>query len=211
MAVATGDWGRAAVAEPLGAAVVVVEVTVVGAVVAGGAVVVEIWFDVGSGQPFASAAMLSSVDELVALEPSDVARKLAGKRVAAAPFPVEFAGLDGAQVPLDAASVDTVVSTWTLCTIPDRAAALAEVARVLKPGGRLLFLEHGLSDDERTARWQRRLNGLQMRLFGGCRLDVPIDEVVEQSALHVESIEEFTMGGGPKVSCYLYRGVATKS
>ena len=137
--------------------------------------VLELGFGAGHNLPHYTG----DVDELVALEPSDVARKLAGKRVAAAPFPVEFAGLDGAQVPLDAASVDTVVSTWTLCTIPDRAAALAEVARVLKPGGKILFLEHGRAPDKGPEKWQRRIEPVWKHIAGGCHLHRPVSTLIE--------------------------------
>ncbi|MCP3919059.1 MAG: class I SAM-dependent methyltransferase [bacterium] len=166
--------------------------------------------ELGFGAGHNVAHYTDAVTELIALEPSSVARKLAHARVSAAGFPVTFAGLDGASVPLDDASVDTVVSTWTLCTIPDRGGALSEVVRVLKPGGRFLFLEHGLSADPKLARWQRRLNRIQMCFAGGCRLDVDIGAVVEESALRVERIEEFHMRGGPKVATYMYRGAATR-
>ncbi len=150
------------------------------------------------------------VTELLALEPSHVARKLSAERVAQSPFPVTFTGLDGASIPVADESVDTVVSTWTLCTIPDIAAALREVARVLRPGGTLRFLEHGLSRDAKVARWQGRLNPLQKRLFGGCHLDRRIDELVRASPLELEDVEEFTMKG-PSYASYLYRGTARKA
>ena len=110
---------------------------------------------------------------VAAVEPADLGWKLAGKRLAAASVPVERTGLDGQSLPLPDDSCDTALSTWTLCTIPDVAAALQEVRRVLKPGGTLHFVEHGLAPDEKVQRWQHRLEPMQKRLFGGCHLTRP--------------------------------------
>jgi SAM-dependent methyltransferase len=103
--------------------------------------------------------------------------------VAASPVPVEYIGLTGQELPLDAASVDHVLTTWTLCTIPDVERALSEVRRVLRPGGSLHFVEHGRSPDPRVARWQDRLTPLQRRLAGGCHLNRPIGRLVADSGL----------------------------
>jgi ubiquinone/menaquinone biosynthesis C-methylase UbiE len=144
---------------------------------------------------------------VLAVEPSDQAWRLAGPRIAAGTPPVERVGLDGARLPLPDRSVDAVVSTFTLCTIPDVAAALAEVRRVLRPGGRLHFLEHGRAPEIPVRRWQRRLQPLQSRIVGGCRLDRRIDELVTGAGL--EMVELVTgYGDGPKPLSYLYRGRA---
>lgn len=152
----------------------------------------------------------SAVSEVVALEPSRVARRLAAERVARSPLPVVFEGLDGASIPLADASVDAVVSTWTLCTIADVESALREVARVLRPGGILRFLEHGLSPEPGVARWQHRLNPLQKLFAGGCHLNRRIDELVQASPLRLEAVEQFTMRG-PRVASHLYRGTARRA
>jgi SAM-dependent methyltransferase len=149
------------------------------------------------------------VTELLALEPSRVARELAAPAVVAAPFPVEFLGLRGEEVPLDTASVDAVVSTWTLCTIPDVARALGEIARVLRPGAPLHFIEHGLAEEPRTQRWQRRLEPLQKRAFGGCHLTRPIDALVRAAGLELPDVERWTFGRPHALSAF-YRGVARR-
>lgn len=111
-----------------------------------------------------------AVTEVLAVELSDVAWAMSEARRAASPAPVRRIGLDGARLDLADASVDAVLSTFTLCTIPDVSAALAEARRVLVPGGTVHVVEHGLSPDAGTARWQHRLDGLQQRLCGGCHL-----------------------------------------
>jgi ubiquinone/menaquinone biosynthesis C-methylase UbiE len=148
-----------------------------------------------------------AVERVLAVEPSDLAWQLAEPRIAAGTPPVERVGLDGARLSLSDASVDGVVSTFTLCTIPDVTAALAEIRRVLRPGGRLHFLEHGRAPEESVRRWQRRLQPLQSRIVGGCRLDRRIDELVSEARLEiVELTTEY--GDGPKPFSYLYRGQA---
>jgi ubiquinone/menaquinone biosynthesis C-methylase UbiE len=147
------------------------------------------------------------VEHVLAVEPSDLAWRLAGPRMASGTPPVERIGLDGARLPVPDASVDAVVSTFTLCTIPEVAAALAEVRRVLRPGGRLHFLEHGRAPEEAVRRWQRTLQPLQSRLVGGCRLDRPIDELVAAAGLDVVELST-GYGDGPRPFSYLYRGRA---
>ena len=126
----------------------------------------------------------------------------------AAPFPVEIVGLSAENLPFDAGSIDTIVSTFTLCTIPDAASALREMRRVLKPGGRLHFVEHGLADDPRVERWQQRLNGIQQVLFGGCNLNRPISRLIGLAGFEIERLENAYLKGVPKFGGFLYRGVA---
>ncbi len=167
--------------------------------------VLEIGFGSGLNLPHYS----EQVTELLALEPSELSRRLAAKRVAAAPFPVCFVGLDGADIPLEDASVDCVTCTWTLCTIPDVEQALREVRRVLVPGGEFLFLEHGASRIEKVRRLQDRLNPVQRCWAGGCNLNRAIDELVRAAGFEAVEIEEYLMPG-PRFIGSMYLGTARK-
>jgi ubiquinone/menaquinone biosynthesis C-methylase UbiE len=164
--------------------------------------VLEIGFGSGLNAPHYPAA----VTRVLAVEPSDVAWRLASRRLGG--VDVQRVGLDGERVPLPDASADCALSTWTLCTIPDPVAALREVARVLRPGGRLHFVEHGLSPDPRVARWQHRLQPLQYRLAGGCHLQRPVDRLLDAAGMRVERLENRYEPGAPKPLGYLYEGVA---
>jgi ubiquinone/menaquinone biosynthesis C-methylase UbiE len=156
--------------------------------------VVEIGFGSGLNVPFYPAA----VTEVAAVEPADVGWKLAGKRVAASPVPVRRSGLDGQSLTFPDGSFDAALSTWTLCTIPDVAAALREVRRVLKPGGTLHFVEHGLAPDQRVRRWQHRLEPMQQRLFGGCHLTRPIIDLLSSAGFTIAEVDVFYEKGAPK-------------
>jgi SAM-dependent methyltransferase len=151
----------------------------------------------------------AEVERVLAVEPSMRARELAAKRIEASPVAVELVGLDGQALPLDDGVADCVLSTWTLCTIPDVEAAMAEARRVLKPGGRFFFLEHGVSTDPRVARWQHRLTPIQRRVAGGCHLDRDIRRIVLDAGFELERFTNFTIGR-PKVMNFMYSGVGVK-
>ena len=167
--------------------------------------VVEVGFGSGRNVPYYPPA----VTRVRAVDPATAGRTLAAKRVAASRVPVEYVGLDGQELPLEDGSVDHVLTTWTLCTIPDVNRALAEIVRVLRPGGALHFVEHGLSPDPKVARWQDRLTPIQRRIAGGCHLNRPIDQLVAGAGLVVTRMDNWSMRG-PKAFGYLYEGVATK-
>ena len=165
--------------------------------------VLEIGFGSGLNLPHYPAA----VERVLAVEPSDLAWRLAESRRGERTRPVERVGLDGQHLPLPDAAVDGVVSTFTLCTIPAVATALAEVRRVLRPGRALHFLEHGRAPEPGVRAWQRRLQPLQSRLIGGCRLNRPIDDLITGAEFEiVELVQEY--GDGPRPFSYLYRGRA---
>ncbi len=168
--------------------------------------VLEIGFGSGLNLPFYP----ERVERILACDPARLGREMAKDRLAAMKIPVEFVGLDGQDLPLDDASVDHVVSTWTLCTIPDVDKALAEIKRVLRSGGSLHFLEHGRATDEKLARWQARLNPIHKRLAGGCHLNRPIDELIDASGLDTKRLENFFIKG-PSVGGFMYGGVAVKN
>jgi ubiquinone/menaquinone biosynthesis C-methylase UbiE len=167
--------------------------------------VVEVGFGSGTNVPYYPPA----VERVCAVDPALVGRKLAAKRVAASSVPVEFVGLDGASIPLEDASVDSALSTWTLCTIPDVDVALREIWRVLRPGGLLVFLEHGLSDDPKVARRQHRFNGWQRRFAGGCNLDRDPAALISACGLRIDRVDTFTISG-PRIMSYMYAGTARK-
>jgi ubiquinone/menaquinone biosynthesis C-methylase UbiE len=168
--------------------------------------VLEVGFGSGRNLPH----FPPTVTKLYALDPSRVGLALAKKRLAGVSFPVELLPLpaDG-RIPLPDDSVDTVLTTWTLCTIPDPLAALREMHRVLRPGGHYHFVEHGLSPDPAVARWQHRLDPIEMAIAGGCHFTRPIDALVEQSPLELSSVDNFYMPG-PRFATYMYFGSATK-
>jgi SAM-dependent methyltransferase len=166
--------------------------------------VVEIGFGSGHNIPFYPAA----VTGVAAVEPSDLSWRLAAGRVRASRVPVQRAGLDGQRLPFDDGGCDAVLSTWTLCTIPDAAAALSEVRRVLKSGGSFHFLEHGLAPDENVRRWQRRLEPLHKRLVGGCHLTRPIADLLTAAGFTVTDLDVFYEADAPKVTGAASLGVA---
>jgi SAM-dependent methyltransferase len=166
--------------------------------------VVEIGFGSGSNVPFYPP----TVARVAAVEPADLAWTLAAKRVAATRIPIERRGLDGEALPFADDSFDAALSTWTMCTIPDVEAALRELRRVLKPGGELHFVEHGLAPDENVRRWQHRLDPLQQRLFGGCHLDRPIADLVRGAGFTITELDTYYEEGSPKILSANSLGVA---
>lgn len=171
-------------------------------------VVVEIGFGSGLNVPFYPA----EISTVYAVDPSPVGRRLATKRVMASSIPIEYVGPDGQDLPLDDESVDAALSTFTLCTIPDAGRALGELYRVLRPGGHVHFLEHGLAPDPGIADRQRRFNRLQNRIAGGCNLNRPIDRLIGEAGFEISALKNDWLKGprALKPWGYLYAGVAIK-
>ena len=166
--------------------------------------VLEIGFGSGLNLPLLPAA----VERVLAVDPSEIARKLGQERIAAARCQVDFIGLDAERIAAATHSADCALSTFTLCTIEDVAGALREVKRILKPGGTFLFVEHGRAPDARTLRWQDRLNGLQRLLCGGCNLNRDIAGLVRDAGFELRHLDEGCVPGMPRTHAYLYTGVA---
>ncbi|MFI1394572.1 class I SAM-dependent methyltransferase [Streptomyces sp. NPDC020681] len=171
--------------------------------------VVEIGFGTGHNVPFYPPA----VTGVAAVEPSELGWRLAGERIGASSIPVRRAGLDGQSLPFEDDSFDAALSTWTLCTIPDAVAALREVRRVLKPGGTLHFVEHGLApeQDENVRRWQRRLDPVNQRFLGGCHLTRPIVEMLTTAGFTITELDVFYEKGAPKAMAADSLGTAVSS
>jgi ubiquinone/menaquinone biosynthesis C-methylase UbiE len=168
--------------------------------------VLEVGFGSGLNVPYYPP----EVKRVRAVDPAKAGRKLAARRVAASPVPVEYVGLDGQELPVESGSVDYVLITWTMCTIPDVDTALREMYRVLHRGGELHFVEHGRSPDPGVARWQDRLTPLQRLVFAGCHLNRPIDRLITQAGFRITRLENFYLSG-PKPHEYTYEGVAAKA
>ena len=167
--------------------------------------VLEIGFGSGLNIPYYPAG----VKRVRAVDPAAAGRKLAAERAAACPVPIEYIGADAETLPAADASVDNVLSTWTLCTIPDAMRALAEIRRVLRPGGAFRFVEHGLAPDAMVARLQHRLTPFQRRAFGGCHLNRRIDHLVAAAGLELTRLDTYYMKG-PRALGYTFEGVAVR-
>lgn len=166
--------------------------------------VLEIGFGTGHNLPF----LPPSVTRLLAVDPLRRGRELAAERLENTHVVVDFVGLDGESLELGDDSVDAALSTWTLCSIPDPAAAVREIGRVLRPGGTLHFVEHGRAPDSKVERWQNRLNGLQQRLACGCNLNRDITAMIEDGGMRVTTLDTFYAKGDPKFLGWTYEGTA---
>jgi ubiquinone/menaquinone biosynthesis C-methylase UbiE len=163
--------------------------------------------EVGVGSGLNIAHYRADVRRLYALDPSAESLRLTRRRAERAGFAVRLVQAAAEAIPLADASVDTVVTTWTLCTIPDPARALREMRRVLRASGRLIFVEHGRSPDENVTHWQDRLTPFWRRVTGGCHLNRSIDRLVTESGFDLVNIERSYVSG-PRVAAYFYRGIA---
>jgi ubiquinone/menaquinone biosynthesis C-methylase UbiE len=167
--------------------------------------VLEIGFGTGLNLPHYPRSGLTS---LTIIDPAELLPERVAERIATAPFPVTRVRLEAECLPFDAERFDTVVSTWTLCSIHDPVAALREIRRVLRPAGRFLFLEHGLSGRPLVARIQHLWNPMQQIIACGCNVDRPIDEIIAASGLAVTNLERFDLEGELPIFGAMYRGTA---
>lgn len=166
--------------------------------------VLEVGIGSGLNLPFYDPANVSKV---WGLDPAPEITRIAERAARSLPFEVEFIGLPGDEIPLEDGSVDTVVMTYTLCTIPDTTAALRQMSRVLRPGGELLFCEHGTAPDASVRRWQDRLNPLWKRVGGGCNLNRPIPALIEAGGFRIKSLDTMYIPGWRPAS-FNYWGIA---
>ena len=163
--------------------------------------VLEIGIGSGLNLPFYTAA----TTQVIGLDPHPKLVDMATRQVSS--VPAKLLGGSAESIPLDTASVDTVVTTWSLCSIPDVAAALREMHRVLKPGGQLLFVEHGLAPEEGVRRWQHRLTPVWTGIAGGCHLDRPIADLIKKAGFEIADVQAGYMTG-PKPMTFMYEGSA---
>jgi ubiquinone/menaquinone biosynthesis C-methylase UbiE len=169
--------------------------------------VLEIGFGAGHNLPYYDT---TKVTHLWALEPSREMRDRAAERVKASPLEIEFLDLPGETIPLEDNAADTVLVTYTLCTIPDVLTALSGMRRVLKPGGRMIFCEHGEAPDENVRRWQRRITPVWKRIGGGCHVGRAIPKLIQDGGFTVVDMETMYLPGTPRFAGFNYWGSASK-
>ncbi|ERS12126.1 methyltransferase type 11 [Marinobacter sp. EN3] len=150
------------------------------------------------------------VELVYGLEPSEGMRRKALPNLQRSPIKVEWLDLPGEKIPLEDNSVDTVLLTFTLCTIPDWHAALQQMKRVLRPGGNLLFLEHGESPQDAIRKWQHRITPGWRKLAGGCHLNRHIADLIKEAGFEIQELENLYIPKAPKIAGYIYKGRATK-
>ena len=165
--------------------------------------VLEIGIGSGLNLPYYGTA----VEQVIALDPSPKLLAMAREAARRTSIPLELIENSAEAMPLYNRSVDTVVTTWTMCSIPDVQRALGEMRRILRPGGRLLFVEHGRSSDVRVRRWQDRLTPVWRRIGGGCHLNRAVSELIENGGFRIERLETGYMRG-PKPMTFMYEGSA---
>ena len=165
----------------------------------------EIGFGTGLNLPYYPQA----VTKLTAIDSENMLEDRVAKRIASCPLTVTRMRLDAqGRLPFDDHTFDTVVTTLTLCSIPDTAAALAEIRRVLKPEGRFVFFEHGRSDDPKVARRQDRFNPIQKIIGAGCNMNRKIDDLIENAGFEIMTLDRFLLPNSPRILAEMYRGVA---
>ncbi|MBE9117370.1 class I SAM-dependent methyltransferase [Lusitaniella coriacea LEGE 07157] len=166
--------------------------------------VLEVGFGTGLNLPYYP----STVRKIVAVDPNPTMKRLAQKRIDASTIEVEFCQLSGESLPMNDNQFDCVVSTWTLCSIPNIQGALQEIRRVLKPQGRFFFVEHGVSPEPNVEVWQNRLNPLQQKIGDGCNLNRNMEKLINEAGFAIAHLDKLYMERSPKFLGYLYKGTA---
>ncbi len=150
------------------------------------------------------------IERIIGLDPAEEMLSFAKRQSADLPFEVEYLALEGESIPLEAESVDTVLVTYTLCTIPDAISALRGMRNVLKQSGRLIFCEHGKAPDESVRRWQDRLNPLWGKLAGGCNLNRDIPAMIDAGGFAIDTLDTMYLPGSPRFAGFNYWGTARR-
>jgi ubiquinone/menaquinone biosynthesis C-methylase UbiE len=166
--------------------------------------VLEIGFGTGLNLP----CYPEHIRKITGVDPNPGMGSLARRRIASSPIAVDWQVADAQELPFPSQSFDSVVSTWTLCSIPNVAKALREIRRVLRAGGKLFFLEHGLSEDPQVQRWQNCLNPLQKVIADGCNLNRDMARLIQGAGFRFEQLERFYMPDQPRFIGYTYQGIA---
>jgi len=170
-------------------------------------IVLDIGIGSGLNIPFYNK---SNIDRLYGLDPSEELLKIAKPLAKKNELEIEFLQCGAEAIPLPDQSIDTVLITYTMCTIPDIKLSNSEIMRVLKPEGQLLFCEHGLAPDKNIAKWQRRINPIWSKIAGGCNLNRDIPKLITSSGFKISNMEEMYLPSTPKFAGYNYWGVAKK-
>lgn len=165
--------------------------------------------EIGFGTGLNLAHYPDHVKRITAIDSNAAMSARAQRRIRDSGIEVDSRTLSGEHLPFDDASFDSVVCTWTLCSIPDAGRAVREFARVLRPEGRFLFVEHGLADAPGVRKWQNLLTPVQKLIGGGCHLNRPIGRLIESNGLALGSLDQYYMPGEPRIGGFLYRGIAT--
>ena len=170
-------------------------------------IVLDIGIGSGLNIPFYNK---SNIDHFYGLDPSEELLKIAKSLAKKSELEIEFLQCGAEAIPLPDQSIDTVLITYTMCTIPDIKLSNSEIMRVLKPGGQLLFCEHGLAPDKNIAKWQRRINPIWRKIAGGCNLNRDIPKLITSSGFKISNMEEMYLPSTPKFAGYNYWGIAKK-
>ena len=170
-------------------------------------IVLDIGIGSGLNIPFYNK---SNIDHLYGLDPSEELLKIAKPLAKKNELEIEFLQCGAEAIPLPDQSIDTVLITYTMCTIPNIKLSNSEIMRVLKPEGQLLFCEHGLAPDKNIAKWQRRINPIWSKIAGGCNLNRDIPKLITSSGFKISNMEEMYLPSTPKFAGYNYWGVAKK-